>query len=432
MTRIGASPFVWLKFDKAGRLDGGAAAALKAALTPDISHLVVLSHGWKNDETSAWKLYSALWPNTAPHLGAIDPARVLVAGVAWPSRRYALPVDAKALAEAASDGGGALSAGTTAPGVPDLTAAQLKARLAAELGGVGAKAAARIRATAAAYVAAPSEQTAADLVGAFIDARSAPKNMGEEADTLAAVAASPGARMSNLALPPRYTTQAGVGAVQGGLGDLGDGISDLVRGPKAAVLRLAEQFSYYEMKTRAGVVGARLGQVLGALAPAHGVKLHLAGHSFGARLVTAAAQAFPAGGALDLFSLTLLQGAFSHNGLSAARRGGFANVVGKPSGPIAISHTHKDDACTLAYALASRLVRDAALAVGDRNDRFGAMGANGAQFDPGEAGAVSVAGTTFAPARGAITNFLADGYIGDHNDVTNPTVGKLLAAAIRA
>lgn len=429
MTKIGASPFVWLKFDKSGGLEPGAAAALRAALTPDIGHLAVLSHGWKNDETAAWKLYSTLWPNTTPHLGAIDPAKVVVAGIAWPARRYTLPVDTKALAQAAGDGGGALSAGAGAPGVPDLSAAQLKKRLKDELGGLDKASVADIQAKAAAYVAAPSDQTAAELVGAFIAARSTPSNMAQEADTLLAVAASPGARMSNLALPPRYTTGAGVGGVQGGLGD---GLSDLLRGPKTAVLRLAEQFSYYEMKTRAGVVGGKLGQMLGALAPAHGLKLHMAGHSFGARLVTAAAQTFPTGGPLDLFSLTLLQGAFSHNGLSAARGGGFVGVVGKPSGPISISHTHKDDACTLAYALASRLVRDATLAVGDSNDRFGAMGANGAQFDAGEAGATKVTDTNFAPARRAITNFLADSYVSEHNDVANPTVGKLLAAAIRA
>jgi hypothetical protein len=36
--------------------------------------------------------------------------------------------------------------------------------------------------------------------------------------------------------------------------------------------------------------------------------------------------------------------------------GAFPDVVGKPTGPTCITHTHYDLACTLAYPLASRRV----------------------------------------------------------------------------
>ena len=66
--------------------------------------------------------------------------------------------------------------------------------------------------------------------------------------------------------------------------------------------------------------------------------------------------------------------------------GAFPSVVGKPTGPIVITHTHNDLACTIAYALASRLSRDITQGIGDASDEFGAMGANGPQkLDPGAA-----------------------------------------------
>jgi hypothetical protein len=113
-------------------------------------------------------------------------------------------------------------------------------------------------------------------------------------------------------------------------------------------------------------------------------------------------------------------------------------VVGKPTGPIVITHTHNDLACTLAYALASRLSRDIATGIGDASDEFGAMGANGPQkLQPGLAEPDDTT-QAFAPKRGKVNTFLADVFIvktpstDAHNNVTNPTVGRLLAKTILA
>lgn len=110
-------------------------------------------------------------------------------------------------------------------------------------------------------------------------------------------------------------------------------------------------------------------------------------------------------------------------------------MVGKPSGPISITHTHNDWACTVMYAVASRLSNDITQRFGDKDDKFGSMGANGAQFDATEASTRNGAtAAPFDPRRKAITNFRADTYIKDktdaHNDVKNATVGALIAAAI--
>jgi pimeloyl-ACP methyl ester carboxylesterase len=228
-----------------------------------------------------------------------------------------------------------------------------------------------------------------------------------------------------------------------GSGSLGDSIKTLLHGPRAAVARFLNQLTYFEMKNRAGVVGTALGSiVLPGLRPPSTVRLHLIGHSFGARLVTAAASRLPTPLALQFFSLTLLQGAFSHNALAAVVEpgtpGAFANVIQRPIGPITITYTHNDRACTFWYPLASRLSRDIAKGFGDKDDIFGAMGANGAQKLATSASVPDEQGQRFAPQRGKVNGFLADSYIvktessDAHNNITNPVVGKLVAAVLQS
>ncbi len=250
---------------------------------------------------------------------------------------------------------------------------------------------------------------------------------------------SPDAVLISLSPPPSIPAAPDFGGAR----DLGDVVGSLLQGPRAAVGRVLNQLTYYEMKRRAGVVGASLGAaVLPELRTPAGLRLHLIGHSFGARLVTAAAGALPSHRPFDFFSLTLLQGAFSHNALAAVVQpgvpGAFANVVGRPSGPISITHTHNDRACTFWYALASRLSHDISQGFGDADDQFGAMGANGPQKLAASAMAAEVSGPPFAPKRDKVNRFLADSYVvktdsaDAHNNVTNPTCGKLVAAVLQS
>ena len=150
--------------------------------------------------------------------------------------------------------------------------------------------------------------------------------------------------------------------------------------------------------------------------------------------MTAAANQLASAGNLELFSLTILQGAFSHNALARQVKPGLAGafplVVGKPAGPIAITHTHNDLACTIAYALASRLSRDIAQAIGDASDEFGAMGANGPQkLDPGAAELDDTA-QVFAPKRGKVNTFLADQFIFKTNETDAPATSPIRLSAI--
>ncbi len=243
--------------------------------------------------------------------------------------------------------------------------------------------------------------------------------------------------LNSLVTPPQLKVTASVGKAQ----SLESAVRGLFNGPRAAVARFLNLLTCYEMKNRAGIVGVKLADdVLTKLAPGKEIQLHLVGHSFGARLVTAAANRLRLNGKLKFFSLTLLQGAFSHNGLAKivtpGVAGAFPDVVGKPRGPIAITHTHNDVACTQFYALASRLSRDTTKGIGDARDEFGAMGANGPQkldasnLEPDDATQI------FKPKRGKVNTFLADAFIvktvqtDAHNNITNSQCGRLLAATI--
>jgi hypothetical protein len=178
------------------------------------------------------------------------------------------------------------------------------------------------------------------------------------------------------------------------------------------------------------------------LAKKPSLKLHLIGHSFGGRLVTAAADGVRKSGGDPgpIDTLALLQAAYSHNGLSANFDGkgtkGFFNGVmanKKVRGPIIISHTRNDRAVGIAYPLASRLNGDVASGLGDPNDPHGGMGSNGAQKSDAKTNIALTAGSqNFAFTRGAIYNLLADSVISGHSDITKPEVAAAIFSAISA
>jgi pimeloyl-ACP methyl ester carboxylesterase len=195
------------------------------------------------------------------------------------------------------------------------------------------------------------------------------------------------------------------------------------------------------MKERAGTVGRRgvngvLRQLKAARPPLH---LHLVGHSFGGRLVTAATDG-PAGeNALGIDTLTLLQAAFSHNGFASkydgTNDGGFRAVVTghKVRGPILVTHSVQDRAVGVAYPLASRVSGQDAAALGDENDRFGGIGRNGAQHTPERVvGTLQPTTMPYAFQPGKVFNLNADSIIAEHSDICHNEVAFALLTAIAA
>lgn len=125
------------------------------------------------------------------------------------------------------------------------------------------------------------------------------------------------------------------------------------------------------MKRRAGTVGERgLGRLLGGLArTAPEVRVHLVGHSFGARLVSFALRGLPEG-VRTVKSVTLLQAAFSHYAFAARlphdhRASGVLDGRHRRiDGPLVCCHSRHDSALGTIYPLASRMAGDARTVLG--------------------------------------------------------------------
>jgi hypothetical protein len=211
------------------------------------------------------------------------------------------------------------------------------------------------------------------------------------------------------------------------------GFTQKIAGFLGAAMNALNYTTYYEMKARAGTVGKNgVGPLVDALA-AKVERIHLIGHSFGGRVVTAAAAASTTD---KIRSLSLLQTAFSHNGFSKQMSGFFRSVVEnqRVHGPILVTHTANDKAVGIAYPLASRLSGDQAAALGDKNDRFGGLGRNGVQqMESGESTDAILLDTdgtyTFAPGR--FFNLEATKFISGHGDVRGRQVAYAIRCAVR-
>jgi hypothetical protein len=347
-----------------------------------------------------------------------------IAAVFWPSKRFA---------DASLIPGGAAAVGPTVAAQLNAQLDQLKLILAADPAAADKIEHARQQIPKLEVSQSAQNEFVFALAGALPAARGE-KDEGMD-DSINSVKSGdvPGhAVLARLAAPifPAFPLPGGSGGHALGLGGMLDGIT-------SAASRLANVFTYYTMKDRAGIVG-RTGVLqtilnLQKLAPA--LRIHLIGHSFGGRLVTAAANSMST--PKTIASLLLLEAAYSHNGLArnwdgAGNDGAFRNVIAAPEigGNILITHSMHDTAVGLAYPLASRIMNQVAAALGDASDKFGGMGRNGAQHTP-EAfdDTLLPAGQPYTalPAGKTIRNLNGDGpaprpVINSHGDVAKPEI----------
>jgi hypothetical protein len=423
MQAIPGIPFTFAQFDAEGN-------CIQAPAVPDdTQELIVASHGWNNDRAEAEALYHELFSNFA----AVKPAgvgKIAVIGVIWPSKKFDLGADdapaqgAADLVNAASVGGanrGARDAAIAhafdafeknfADSGKDAQLADLRA-LGTRLGQPGARA--RFVEQLRQLVGTPAAASALDGSDVFF---------GADPDDVFANAAQ---ASSEVGTAP--TGEAGSGGAAS-LAGLADGVAN-------AVSNLLNLTTYYEMKKRAGSVGTRgLAPMIDQFAGREGLRrIHLVGHSFGGRLVTAAAMASTTA---KLHSMSLLQAAFSHNGFSKSQRGYFRKAVSPTrfTGPVIITHTANDLAVGKAYAIASRISRDMSSGAGDADDKYGGLGRNGAlHMDAGEVSdtvtAMLAAGEAYALRKQVIHNLESSPYIKSHGDVRGPAVAWAISQAI--
>lgn len=401
-----------------------------------VTDLFVISHGWNNDMGEARQLYKELFEHVRDEIDGDRPSGIAarkfaVFGVLWPSKKFA---DDDQIPS------GAASFGAPEPGEAEL-AAQLE-----ELKGFFDNPAADAVLNEA-QTLVPQIENDPVAANKFADLiRSLPgtgeKHSDDNSDKFFTLSSDE--LMETMSRPdlPASPEPGEGGAAGFDGGDEGGalGIKDFFGGVLAAARKVLNFTTYFQMKERAGVVGkVGVSPILHQIRQAvPGIKLHLVGHSFGGRLVTAVAHATDGSAQNKPNTLTLLQAAFSHNGFAEnfdrGRNGFFRGVVtsGKISGPIIITHSDKDTAVGLAYPLASKLSDDDAAGFGGRDDRFGGIGRNGAQHTPEADDNTSLGDNTVAYSfqAGTLYNLNADSIIQGHSDIRRSEVAHALLCSV--
>ncbi|MBC7563196.1 MAG: hypothetical protein H7305_09800 [Gemmatimonadaceae bacterium] len=245
-------------------------------------------------------------------------------------------------------------------------------------------------------------------------------------------------------LPTRRSDDdGGVQAIGGGDAS-GDGRPLFIGGLFKSIAGRVGQFLnmglWYTMKKRSGIVGAEgVAKAVRTLKQGNpALRVHLVGHSLGGRCMTACANALSASPMIRPDSVSLLEAAFSHYGLSANNgkggRGFFRDVIEKQvvKGPFISTFSYQDTVVGKAYAISSRLAGDNTKAIGDKDDQFGGIGRNGTQkCVESTTQPMSAAGRQYTYAPNVVNNIDGSGgFIKDHGDVTNADVTYAVACAI--
>jgi hypothetical protein len=391
--------------------DGGLPAAVANG---GIADLFVLSHGWNSGVDSARDLYVAMFGLLAAQLGTHLSSSAAV-GVIWPSLLF--PDDDPA----------------TAPAVPS-TGAEL----------------------AAAYAPSfPGQQQQLDTMGQLLDQQpqdptkltefhqlvnglvtTKPQGIEDTGEAALLTADTATAFGHAAAMAPHAAPSA-------------QGIGNPFAGLWSGAREVLRTLSYYEMKNRAGVVGQHgLGPLLASLrGPSGPPRIHLIGHSFGARLVSYTLAGLPAGqtgSASPIKSLTLIQGAFSHFTFASSlmfdpsRAGGLAGDGSRVDGPLLATFSAADRAVGWWYPAASMLAGQDSESASDLVYRWGGMGHDGYQQAPTPTPLVlAPQGKPYGFTTGGFYNLDANAVIranqspisGAHSDIKHP---ELLWAVVAA
>jgi hypothetical protein len=446
MKEIKGIPYSEVVFDKDGKRQN------KPVVPDGTTDLIVVSHGWNNTAAAAEDLYMKLFSNFADVTKGDEASasrKIAIIGVIWPSKKFddlmtqlegngKAPGGAKSLsaADQAQAEAAMLEAINRAapifddPGDSDRIA-KLQALIPTLEDDFGAQEEFVILLRELIDPANQHEdqQSPEDSSDVFFEGEPALifKNASQSVPATAAAASDP---------KEAQTEDDGSSDQTGGAQAFGGFFSKAAN----AVTNLMNLSTYYEMKQRAGTVGKNgvaplIDELSGQVR-----QIHLVGHSFGGRVVTAAAAN---SNTKKLRSMSLLQAAFSQNGFSKVRQGFFRSVISnqRVSGPILVTNTKKDLSVGLAYPAASRISGDAASAFGGADDPFGGIGSNGAQqMEPGE---ISDSSTTLEAVNsdyqwepGRIHNLKDDQFIVDpnggdaHGFVFVPQVAWALSRAV--
>jgi hypothetical protein len=428
--RIGGLPYWEIEFDKAGTLLSGGDALRNAVAAGGLRDLFIFSHGWNSSYGSARSLCRALFGLIAGMLppGAAEATGVV--GVLWPSLLFPEdePAESGPIVErsAATQSLGAFAAPVPAQVVDTSSGSELAEALSSAFPGQEEQLA-RIGTLLDQQPQDPDALTEFHrLVNGLV---TTPNDAEEDAGEALAMTRPTG---------PVFDAMAGLAPMAAGDGDAQafNPFKKLWTGARE-VLRT---MSYYEMKNRAGVVGrSGLGPLLGELRQAEPeLRVHLMGHSFGARLISFALPGLPAsmtGGASPVKSLLLIQGAFSHFSFAPqapvrAGAGALAQYADRVDGPLLATFSTADRAVGWWYPNASRFAWQDNQAIEQINYRWGAMGRDAYQQTGAETVSLGATGTNYGFQAGHFYRLDANDVIKRrlswfalaHSDIKHPEV----------
>ncbi|MET9514135.1 serine-threonine protein kinase [Streptomyces sp. NPDC002994] len=372
MAGVSVEPYREITFDADGDVNTRQRDRLAEL---DVTDLVMFAHGWNSNRSVATRMYDRFYAPFPGLLADSPGVRLGYAGIVWPSIRFAdepIP-DFDRSAAPAADAGPGLDEHTRQALAEAFPGREQVVERLAEL-----------------LDERPEEVAAFEEFGALVR-----ELAGLSGGGLVAVHGSDASDMESQALPRMLyddtltvcrdftAALAETGAEEPVVQalSLGGGLKKFWNGAK----ELLRQATYYEMKRRAGTVGRLgLGPLLGQLARSSpSMRVHLVGHSQGARLVAFALRGLP-GDVRNVKSVTMLQGAFSHYAFAArlphavGSGGALRGMERRVDGPVVACYSRHDSALGVIYPLASRLAGDSAGVVG-LGSRWGAIGFGGIQ-----------------------------------------------------
>jgi len=437
MESLGGFDFVRLHFDGDGALQD--AAPLQELAKAGATDVVLIAHGFRNDEDDATSLYTGFLTTLRGHwksgaFPGLSSRKLVVGGVYWPSKAFQESFGGSGTVQGLEDPEAAEKEAARA-GLEDLKAGAVTPAQKANLD------------EAMSLLDQVSDSAAAQdrfvsLVLSLLDG--ATPDPTEGADR---VRATDGSVLLDKLKTPIIVATATSGQ-DGGTLSMDDasapegqtqGIPSIFGSIFGRIGEFLNLTTWYVMKNRAGVVGATgVAQAVRNLkTAAPGAKIQLVGHSLGGRLMAACAKTLAETNE-HVDSLTLLEAAFSHYGFSPnngkGEPGFFRSVVDRQvvRGPLISTFSAQDTVVGKVYAIASRLAGDSVQEIGDANDAYGGIGRNGAQkTNEALSGPLHAVGTPyqFHPSKIECLDG-SGGLIRDHGDVTNSTVTYAFASVL--
>lgn len=420
------APWYMIPFDKTGRCEGPRTrdALVGDVRSHDYTDIYLFSHGWNNDWQAATGRYRAFisgYIDTRAKYGlAIPDYRPMLIGITWPSTALVMPWEE-----------GPRIAGRV------LDDAEHDEAVAVER--------ARVRDLAS--------ELPADRVERFYELAQQPDGLsmaeaGELVRLLRPTLAFGDEVASGDRVPDAETLlrqwQSAVAPPDDG-DDVGAAGNARTERSAAGILanldprNLVRMATLWRMKDRAGTIGTLgVGPLLHDLIGASpNVRVHLIGHSFGAKVILSAIAAggWPAGRCRD--TVLLLQPAvscfcFAEDGDGRGHPGGYRVVLDRVATPILSTFSSHDIALTRVFHLALRRRDDEGemrIAAASTPSRFAALGGYGPQPFGAGASEFGVSATTtdprnpapYTPGTGAVRviGLWGDATIAGHGDISN-------------